>query len=94
MAEKHPPNPWGGKYAKDPDEERMWRLAGSVRSDREWYDATLEHDGIGLCGGCGIDTCHDGPCGMYRHRDYEHVFCDKCERRMAQGVIPPWTTSA
>jgi hypothetical protein len=51
--------------------------------DLRWWEET------GMCGGCGEETCHVGPCseapGIDPMYGYKRLLCDLCEYRQAQG---------
>lgn len=58
----------------------------STCDDRVWWEAT------GMCGGCGDDGCHEGPCGAVESWHYLLV-CDRCPTRVAQGLVTAALTS-
>lgn len=64
----------GRERAETMLEEEPLRYA-SEASDYGWSVLT------GMCGGCGSDKCHNGPC------DGEH--CQRCPDRVLDGFAPP-----
>jgi hypothetical protein len=66
--------------------EEAWGGPNPSRcDDLVWWELT------GMCGGCGDDDCHDGPCGeSYVHAGWfgwERLVCDKCQYRKDQGLV-------
>lgn len=50
--------------------------------DRVWWEIS------GMCGGCGSEDCHDGPCGEVESW-FDRLTCDRCPDRRAQGIPTP-----
>lgn len=66
------------------DFDQKWQSPNPATcDDAVWYQFT------GLCGGCGDDNCHEGPCSQRECVDpmygYERLLCDKCQYRHDQG---------
>lgn len=51
-------------------DEQAWQAVTDA-TDREWSVET------GMCGGCGSEACHDGPCA--------ESMCRRCPDRIAEG---------
>ena len=53
--------------------------------DLVWWETT------GMCGGCGGDDCHEGPCGEQPLNaawfGWYRLICDRCQYRKDQGLV-------
>lgn len=83
MAERHDEN---ASLLAEPHNAHSEEWGGGPHAgtcdDLVWWLAT------GMCGGCGSEDCHDGPCVDVPTRWLMHRVCTHCEHRMAQGIVP------